>query len=90
MCARPQIDKKKRIHFNSFMTNVHAQIHEVKQEESKNLKYVGSDKANPFDPTKPVADLITRDCWLICFDEFQVIFSRVIENTQTDGATFCR
>lgn len=68
-----QIDKKKRIHFNSFMTNVHARIHEVKQEESKNLKFVGSDKANPFDPTKPVADQITNECWLICFDEFQVV-----------------
>lgn len=67
-----QIDKKKRIHFNSFMTDVHARIHEVKQEESKNLKYVGSDKPNPFDPTRPVADMIARDCWLICFDEFQV------------------
>lgn len=69
-----QTDRKKRIHFNSFMTDVHARIHEVKQEESANLKFVGSDKANPFDPTKPVADMITRDCWLICFDEFQVMY----------------
>lgn len=55
------------------MTNVHARIHEVKEEESKNYQYVGSDKANPFDPTKPVADMITRETWLLCFDEFQVI-----------------
>lgn len=54
------------------MTNVHARIHEVKEEESKNLQYVGSDKANPFDPTKPVADMITKETWLLCFDEFQV------------------
>ena len=67
-----QITKKKRIHFNSFMTNVHARIHEVKEEESKNQQYVGSDKANPFDPTRPVADMITRETWLLCFDEFQV------------------
>lgn len=54
------------------MTNVHARIHEVKEEESKNQQFVGSDKANPFDPTKPVADMITKETWLLCFDEFQV------------------
>lgn len=61
------------------MTDVHARIHKVKLEESKNLKYVGSDKANPFDPTKPVADMITQNCWLICFDEFQV--KRILPNS---------
>lgn len=59
------------------MTNVHARIHEVKEEESKNYQYVGSDKANPFDPTKPVADMITRETWLLCFDEFQVIINEI-------------
>ncbi|XP_031640620.1 putative ATPase N2B [Contarinia nasturtii] len=67
------ISKKKRIHFNSFMTDVHAKIHEVKEKESKIYQYVGSDKANPFDPTQPVADMITKDTWLLCFDEFQVV-----------------
>lgn len=67
-----QISKKKRIHFNKFMTDVHARIHEVKEEESKNHQYVGSEKANPFDPTRPVADMITQETWLLCFDEFQV------------------
>lgn len=54
------------------MTDVHARIHQVKEEESKNYQYVGSDKANPFDPTMPVADMITSETWLLCFDEFQV------------------
>lgn len=54
------------------MTDVHARIHLVKEEESRNHQYVGSDKANPFDPTKPVAEQITRESWLLCFDEFQV------------------
>lgn len=26
----------------------------------------------PFDPTAPVADIIAKESWLICFDEFQV------------------
>lgn len=54
------------------MTKVHACIHEVKEKESKNYQYVGSDKAHPFDPTKPVADMISKETWLLCFDEFQV------------------
>jgi len=48
------------------MTNVHASIHEVKKSM---VHKVGK----PFDPTKPVADLIKNQSWLICFDEFQVI-----------------
>lgn len=54
------------------MTDVHARIHAVKEEESKNHQFVGSYKANPFDPTKPVADMISKETWLLCFDEFQV------------------
>lgn len=54
------------------MTDVHARIHAVKEVESRNHQFVGSDKANPFDPTEPVADQITKETWLLCFDEFQV------------------
>lgn len=54
------------------MTDVHARIHAVKEVESRNYQFVGSDKANPFDPTEPVADQITKETWLLCFDEFQV------------------
>lgn len=64
-----EIDRKKRVHFNSFMTEVHAKIHEVK---SKMARRVPGEKSVPFDPIKPVADMITESSWLICFDEFQV------------------
>lgn len=88
VCAWDQIDRKKRIHFNSFMTDVHARIHEAKLEESKNLKFVGSDKANPFDPTRPVADAITQKYWLICFDEFQVMpFKYSLLHEKSDRST---
>lgn len=66
-----QIDKRKRVHFNSFMTKVHAKIHEVKQQEAYESDF-SSRKLKPFDPTKPVADDIANNTWLICFDEFQV------------------
>lgn len=55
------------------MTDVHARIHDVKEAESRNHQYVGIDKAHPFDPTEPVADMITSETWLLCFDEFQVL-----------------
>lgn len=63
------IDRKRRVHFNSFMTDVHTKIHEIK---SKQVRDVSSTKPQPFDPIKPVAEIITEDSWLICFDEFQV------------------
>lgn len=65
----PQVDKKQRVHFHSFMTNVHSKIHEFKEAMSANRT---DSKPKPYDPTEPVADLIARESWLICFDEFQV------------------
>ncbi|XP_052866153.1 putative ATPase N2B [Anopheles cruzii] len=62
-------DRKRRVHFNSFMTDVHAKIHDIK---SKHVRDASNSKPQPFDPIKPVAELITEDSWLICFDEFQV------------------
>lgn len=62
--------KKKRVHFNSFMTDVHKQIHRIKQEQF--AREAGNTKPQPFDPIAPVADFISDDAYLICFDEFQV------------------
>ncbi|XP_016981296.1 putative ATPase N2B [Drosophila rhopaloa] len=67
-----KIDRKQRVHFTSFMNTVHTRIHEAKQEQGPVDRAFNSEKPAPFDPTKPVADLIARESWLICFDEFQV------------------
>lgn len=53
------------------ITKVHAKIHDVKQQEARESDF-SSRKQKPFDPTKPVADDIASNTWLICFDEFQV------------------
>ncbi len=44
-------------------------IHEVKrsQPKHKNVK-----KSHAFDPISPIADQISEQTWLLCFDEFQV------------------
>jgi cell division protein ZapE len=52
--------RKERIHFNAFMTGMHARIHQLRGQP-------GID-----DPIAPAARAITRDVRLLCFDEFQV------------------
>jgi predicted ATPase len=51
------------------MTDVHKRIHEMK---GKQVRVKNSTKPQPFDPIKPVAESISQNFWLICFDEFQV------------------
>jgi len=53
---------KRRVHFHAFMLEVHAYIHEWRQ----NPKRKGDD------PIEPLAQKIAEDAWLLCFDEFQV------------------
>ncbi len=50
---------KRRIHFNAFMTEVHARIHEYRTVAAA-------------DPIPPVAHAMTAGIMLLCFDEFQV------------------
>lgn len=58
-----------RVHFNSFMVDVHKKMHELKNREVRDYT---STKSQPFDPIPPVAESISQKSWLICFDEFQV------------------
>ena len=62
--------KKKRIHFNAFMIDVHKRIHAFKL-AAPPVNH--SDKlAKPLDPIPPVASDISNEVLLLCFDEFQV------------------
>uniref|UniRef100_A0A8C6K7T5 AFG1 like ATPase b n=1 Tax=Nothobranchius furzeri TaxID=105023 RepID=A0A8C6K7T5_NOTFU len=60
--------RKKRVHFNSFMLDVHKRIHRRKQSLPK--RKLG--KMFTYDPISPVAMEISKEICLLCFDEFQV------------------
>ena len=59
--AAAEVPRKQRIHFHRFMQNAHKRVHAYKQ-------------AHPDidDPIPPLADSITSEAALLCFDEFQV------------------
>ncbi|CAL8315819.1 unnamed protein product [Lota lota] len=60
--------RKKRVHFNSFMLDIHRRIHRRKQSLPKR----GLGKMFTYDPISPVAMDISNETCLLCFDEFQV------------------
>ena len=62
------VSKKRRIHFNSFMLDVHSRIHKLKQ----NMPRHHGSKPKPYDPIAPVAKDLSNETSLLCFDEFQV------------------
>lgn len=57
------VEKKRRVHFHAFMGRVHRLIHEERQSERH---------GNDHDTIGAVADAITHDAHLLCFDEFHV------------------
>lgn len=64
------VEKKQRVHFHSFMLDVHSSIHKLKA--SLPPRDPKSIRAQPYDPIPPVAEQISLKWWLLCFDEFQV------------------
>ncbi|XP_016888896.1 lactation elevated protein 1 homolog B isoform X2 [Cynoglossus semilaevis] len=60
--------KKKRVHFNGFMLDIHQRIHRRKQKLPK--RRLGN--MFTYDPISPVAMEISSETCLLCFDEFQV------------------
>ncbi|KAK2144144.1 hypothetical protein LSH36_782g05063 [Paralvinella palmiformis] len=60
--------KKRRIHFHEFMLNVHKQVHKMK----KDTAGTGYSRDTIYDPIPPVAQSISEQTSLLCFDEFQV------------------
>lgn len=77
--------RKKRIHFNDFMADVHNRIHAHRQ------KFQNGESREK-DPIPPVASQLFADAWILCFDEFSVtditdamILSRLFEQLFSKG-----
>ncbi|XP_070782439.1 lactation elevated protein 1 homolog B [Enoplosus armatus] len=66
--SRVENARKKRVHFNGFMLDIHKRIHRRKQSLPK--RRLG--KMFTYDPISPVAMEISNETCLLCFDEFQV------------------
>lgn len=85
---RVNVPNKKRIHFHAFMRDVHERIHAFRQTgEFPGAEAVGAKKHKDFgDPLPGLADVLSREASLLCFDEMQVtdiadamILSRLFE-----------
>lgn len=75
-CSIPD-GRKKRIHFHSFMLDVHQRIHDQKKKQDRNqgsgdMFAPSSRKALLYNPFIPVARSLVRESFLLCLDEFQV------------------
>jgi cell division protein ZapE len=71
--AAAPLTAKRRVHFNAFVVETHARIHEWRnldaRERSRRPEYV---REAGDDPIAPVAHAIANEATLFCFDEFQV------------------
>ena len=55
------IERKRRVHFNNFMIDVHKRLHVLRREK----KHEGN-------PVEIVGRALASEAYVLCFDEFQV------------------
>jgi cell division protein ZapE len=62
---RVPVKRKRRAHFNDFMTDVHDRIH-------RHREMLKRGETKETDPIPVVARALANEAWLLCFDEFTV------------------
>jgi cell division protein ZapE len=60
--ATAPVERKRRVHFNAFMLEIHDRLYQEQQEGPRAAEH----------PMAALAEQIAADAWLLCFDEFQV------------------
>ena len=63
--AASAVKRKRRVHFHEFMADVHERLNTVRHE-------MKAGRIADADPIGHVADALTQEAWLLCFDEFHV------------------
>jgi len=67
------VDKKRRVHFHSFLQDVHKRIYALKQQDLKTRgRDFHVDTSAQRNPIYRVAHQLASEVTLLCFDEFQV------------------
>ena len=87
--AYVEMKRKKRVHFHGFMLDVHKRIHRLKQSLPKRKPGL---MAKSYHPIAPIAEEISEEACLLCFDEFHVtdtadamILKQLFENLFKNG-----
>jgi cell division protein ZapE len=69
--ATAPVTKKRRVHFQAFMAEVHGLVDQWRKGDATQRKArFGQSRGD--DPIVPIAELIAEDARLLCFDELQV------------------
>ena len=63
---RAPVTNKRRVHFHSFMQEVHGRIHDIRQRQRRGEIWEDTN------PLAMIAEAVAAEAHLLCFDEFQV------------------